>query len=98
MHRFRLIFAQRLILVIGLGVALFFVGCWATSLGAKENFGWVAYAPLSKSAFFPPIGGLHPWVRLVIWLLLTLVWMGLALALLREKTSVDIDRNGNDEN
>jgi hypothetical protein len=74
--------AQRVILVIGSGAALYIVGLWLTSLGTHFATGWVAYAPLSDSSFGPSLGGLHPWVRLVIWLLLIFVWTGLSLAVL----------------
>ena len=75
----RLNLRQRIVGVIGLGVGLWFFGQWATSWGAV---GWVGYAPLSNTTFVPP-GGLHAWVRLLIWLALTLVWVTLSMIILR---------------
>jgi heme/copper-type cytochrome/quinol oxidase subunit 1 len=95
-HR-RLNSAQRVICVIGVGVGLFLVGSWVTSLGQNANFGWVAYAPLSNSTLIPHPGGLHPWVRLVIWLVLTLLWAGVALALFKDSAGHVVDPRVNDE-
>jgi heme/copper-type cytochrome/quinol oxidase subunit 1 len=66
-------------MVIGLGIGIFFFGQWATTRG--EASGWVAYAPLSNSSTVG-VGGLDPWVRLVIWLALTLAWTLTSIALL----------------
>jgi hypothetical protein len=85
-HR-RLNLGQRIVTVIGLGVGLGILGVWATSQG--KAFGWVGYAPLSSSATFRNslsiaiAGGLHPWVRLVIWLGLTIFWTVVSIVLLR---------------
>jgi uncharacterized membrane protein YwaF len=74
--------AQCTALVVGFGVALYVLGQWLTSLGSTLNYGWVAYAPLSKS--LNP-GGLHPWVRYVIWLVLIAIWTLASMALLRSR-------------
>lgn len=71
--------SQRVVIVVGLGVGFGFLGQWATTQG--QGFGWVAYAPLTNNTFVP--GGLHPWVRLLIWLGLVVVWMVASVALLR---------------
>ena len=89
-HR-RFNFAQRLVVVSGLGAVFYLIGIWGTSIDSLS--GWVGYAPLGSatygsatssafetSTFF---GGLHPWVRFVIWLMLIAVWVGISLALLR---------------
>ena len=76
--------AQRVILVIGSGAALYIVGLWLTSLGTHFATGWVAYARLSDSSFGPSLGGLHPWVRFAIWTFLTLTWFGASISLLRD--------------
>jgi uncharacterized membrane protein YwaF len=73
--------SQRLVIVVGLGVALYFFGGWITTRGTGAQFGWVAYAPLSNTNNL--LGGLHPWVRLVIWLVLIVVWAVASLWLLR---------------
>jgi hypothetical protein len=78
----RLNLGQRLVLVAALAASLFFFGSWVTSEGWDNNFGWTAFAPLSKGTFVP-VAELHSWVRLVVWLLLTLVWTVASLVLLR---------------
>ena len=74
---------QRLVIVVALGFALYESGQWLTSLGSNLNFGWVAYAPLSKQ--FSP-DGLHPWVRFVIWLALIAIWALVSVTLLRTQS------------
>ena len=69
---------QRIVIVIGWGLALAVLGQWVTHLGQRGPFGWVAYAPLGQTSI-PGVGGLHPWVRLVIWLVLVAVWVAGAL-------------------
>jgi hypothetical protein len=77
---------QRLVVVIGLGVALYFFGGWITT---RDTFsGWVAYAPLSNTMNVPG-SGLHPWVRLLIWLALILVWIVASVVLLRTEAGSD---------
>ena len=74
--------------MVGLGVALYFFGGWITTRGTGAQFGWVAYAPLSNTTDVPlGPGGLHPWVRLIVWLVLILVWVGTSVILLRSPTS-----------
>jgi hypothetical protein len=81
---------QRIVLVIALAGALYFVGLFVTSL---ETSGWVAYAPLSRVANAPFSGdnlsGLHPWVRLVVWLGLTVIWATCSVMLLRSSSSAE---------
>lgn len=74
--------------MVGLGFALYVIGEWLTSLGTTLNYGWVAYAPLSKQ--FAP-DGLHPWVRLLIWLVLIGVWAVVSLTFLRSETKQQDD-------
>jgi len=78
-----LLFSQRVVLIVALAFALYVVGMWLTNLDTHPFTGWVAYAPLSNTSFSPYVGGLHPWVRVVIWLLLTIVWTVTSLSLLR---------------
>lgn len=77
--------AQRLVAVFGLGATFYLIGAWATSLDSVS--GWFGYAPLSTSSFTygtaPFVGGFHPWVRFVMWLVLIAVWVGVSLTLLR---------------
>jgi len=73
---------QRVVVVIGFGAGLYFFGSWITSRGGTAT-GWTSYAPLSINQPIPPGSGLHPWVRLVIWLVLILVWVLSSVYLLR---------------
>jgi hypothetical protein len=73
--------AQRVVIVVALGVGLVLFGRWIVGYWQGDTFGWVAYAPLS-GATNAPRALLHPWVRLVIWLALTVVWAAGSLAVL----------------
>ena len=79
---------QRIVLVVALAAALYILGLYITALG-NAGSGWVAYAPLTQVAHSPltgePLGGLHAWVRLVLWLGLTVIWAGCSVALLRSR-------------
>jgi hypothetical protein len=87
-HGPRLNSRQRIVIVIGLAAGLFFFGQWAT---ASPGPGPVFFgtAPLSSSSAYSSrlsitlTGGLHPWVRLLIWLGLTVVWVTVSVVLLR---------------
>ena len=87
---------QRVVVVVGLGVALYFFGGWITTRGTGAQYGWVAYAPLSNTYNTPNVfGGFHSWVRLVIWLLLILVWVVVSVFLLRSpSTDPGVDNPG----
>ena len=74
--------AQRIILVIGLGLAFAVLGRYLVSLGRSGSFGWYAYAPLNSSTSSSHFG-LRPWIRLVIWVGLIAVWTGSSFFLLR---------------
>ena len=76
--------AQRIVLVIALGAGLGLFGEWVTTRDSAT--GWVGYAPLSN-ATFTSAGALHPWVRLLILLGLTVVWMVSSVALLRTRNA-----------
>ena len=83
MHPGRLNRGQRIVIVVGLGVVLYFFGAWVTTRGTGAT-GWVGYAPLTNPYTTPnAFGGLHTWVRLVIWLFLALVWVVASVVLLR---------------
>jgi hypothetical protein len=75
--------AQRVVFVIGLALALYVLGGWLTQLGSRAPTGWVGYAPLSSTIVY---GGLHPWVRIVIWLLLIAIWVAFSTTLLKTKS------------
>jgi len=81
---------QRVVVVVGTGAALFFFGSWLTTRG-QGGTGWVAYAPLSGAinASDLPGPGLHPWVRLFIWLALIAIWVVVGVVLLRTRSPGD---------
>ena len=62
--------AQRVVVVIALGLALGSPqASYLTSLGTRT--GWYAYAPLSGQVFQPPGIGEPGWLRVIIWLAAT---------------------------
>jgi hypothetical protein len=71
--------AQRVVLVVALGLALGTAGSYLVSLGGGVRSGWYAYSPLTSSLYAPSTG-LPAWLRLVIWLGLIALW---ALASIR---------------
>jgi hypothetical protein len=91
MHVHRLNVGQRIVIVSGLGITLLLLGHWMASLNTHLQSGWVAFAPQNGSVNIPTVGGLHPWVRLVIWVILVLVWVGASLLLLRNSPQGDVD-------
>jgi hypothetical protein len=52
-------------------------------------YGWVAFAPSSGSVNFTTESGLHPWVQLVIWVILVLLWVAASASLLRNSPRND---------
>jgi heme/copper-type cytochrome/quinol oxidase subunit 1 len=85
-------FSQRIVVVVGLALALYLVGDSAVSLGSHPFTGWVAYAPLSNTVG-PLNEGLHPWARLLIWLIFVAVWMIASLAVLRRRTDDNLAKD-----
>jgi hypothetical protein len=77
----RLNTAQRVVIVVAIGIALAAVGLFLVRLGSPR-FGWHAYAPLTRR-FWSPSTGLPRWLRLVIWLGLTGVWACASVFVLR---------------
>ena len=62
----RLSTAQRVVVVVALGLALGIAASYLTSLGTST--GWYAYAPLSGQSLQPQGIGEPGWLRLIIWL------------------------------
>jgi hypothetical protein len=85
----RINMAQRVILVIGLAMALYLFGGWINTRGSATPSGWVGYAPLQTYGPQNIVGGFHPWVRLVIWIALVLVWVIASVLLLRAASRSD---------
>lgn len=54
---------------------------------ARHRIDGLGYAPLQTYTTPNILGGLHPWVRLVIWLLLILVWVVASLLLFRSAST-----------
>jgi hypothetical protein len=77
--------AQRIVLVIAFGLALWALGNYLVSLGA--GFGWTGYAPFTAGGgFYAPARGLHGWLRLIIWLVLIALWAVASLRVLRPRS------------
>jgi hypothetical protein len=76
-------------MVIGLGIMLWFSGAWLASIRSHAPSGWVGYAPLSGSVNVPTLGGIHPWARLVIWLIVIAVWVAASLVVLKDPRQAD---------
>jgi hypothetical protein len=65
--------SQRVVVVIAFGLALGTLGSYLVNLGNGLASGWYAYSPLTSTQLFAPTG-LHPWLRVIIWLALIGVW------------------------
>jgi heme/copper-type cytochrome/quinol oxidase subunit 1 len=80
--------AQRVVVVVALGVAFLAVGSCLGSLGQpRMALGWTAYAPLSA-----PSAGQPGWLRLIVWLALTCLWAVVLIRLLRSNEHEDSDQ------
>jgi heme/copper-type cytochrome/quinol oxidase subunit 1 len=76
--------AQRVVVVVALGLALGIVASYLTSLGTRT--GWYAYAPLSGQSFQPQGIGEPAWLRLIIWLAVVGLWALISLRILRQSS------------
>jgi hypothetical protein len=77
--------AQRVVIVVALGLGAFFFGQWLIEtweFGSRPFTGWVGYAPLSNSTF-TQTRILNPWVILLVWLVLITAWTFASLVILR---------------
>jgi hypothetical protein len=80
--------AQRVVVVVAVGVAFLAVGSYLPSLGQRGlAFGWTGYAPLVA-----PAVGWPDWLRLIVWLALTCLWALMSIRLLRPSSGDDSDR------
>lgn len=82
--KWSLSFAQRVILVVALGLFLVVAGEVTLSwwqYGRVRFAGWTGYTPLTTT----PIArvSLHPWVVIAYWAILITVWAAVSLTLLR---------------
>ncbi|HLK79872.1 MAG TPA: hypothetical protein VKU77_40245 [Streptosporangiaceae bacterium] len=79
----RLSMAQRVVVVITLGLALGIMASYLTGQGVRT--GWYAYAPLSGQLRAPGIG--EPgWLRLIIWLAAVSLWSLTSLRVLSQSS------------
>jgi hypothetical protein len=79
----RLNMAQRVVVVVTVGLALGIVASYLTGLGGGVRTGWYAYAPSSGQLQAPGIG--EPgWLRVLIWLGATSLWALTALRVLSQ--------------
>jgi hypothetical protein len=75
--------AQRVVVVIALGLAADVAGNYLVALGQGGfGFGWYAYSPLTTEPEVPD-RGLHGWLRVIIWLVLIGAWAVVSLRVLR---------------
>jgi heme/copper-type cytochrome/quinol oxidase subunit 1 len=74
--------AQRVVIIIAIGVGLAAIGLYLVSLGGGARFGWYAYSPLVSRIGLPGTG-LPGWLRLIIWLGLTGIWAVASVIVLR---------------
>ena len=68
-------------IVVATGIAFVALGLYLTRLGSPR-LGWYAYSPLTRGAWMPGTG-LPAWLRLIIWLGLTVIWALASVVVLR---------------
>lgn len=78
----RLSTAQRVVVVVALGLALGIVASYLNGLGTRT--GWYGYAPLSGQLFEPQGIGEPGWLRLIIWLAAISLWALTSVRMLRQ--------------
>jgi heme/copper-type cytochrome/quinol oxidase subunit 1 len=73
--------------VIGLGLGLWYLGSYITTLGYPAPvFGWVAYAPLSHATVSSPGADLTAAEQTLVWIGVIAVWVGLSCLILKNRT------------
>jgi heme/copper-type cytochrome/quinol oxidase subunit 1 len=87
----RLNMAQRVVVVVTLGLTLGTVANYLTGLGVPGvRTGWYAYAPLTNQV--SPGTGEPGWLRLVIWLAAISLWALTSLRLLSQSPGPAAER------
>jgi len=81
MRRIRLSMAQRIVIVVALGLGLAVLGVFLTRLGRPLS-GWYGYAPLTPRLLLVR-QGIPGWGRLLIWLALIGLWALASVFVLR---------------
>lgn len=76
---------QQVVAVIGLGIGLWYLGSYITSLGLPATaFGWVAYAPLSHAVNIPG-SDLTSAEQTLVWLGLIALWVAVSAIILKDR-------------
>ena len=71
----RLGLAQRIVLVVGLGLGLLILGFYFMFLGSPAaQFGWFGYAPLTDNVLVRAEDNLSAWQQMLIWIGLIVTW------------------------
>ena len=78
----RLNLAQRIVVIIGLGLALAVAADYLTSLVTEA--GWYAYSPLTRPVISQSATGEPGWLRMIIWLAAISLWSAASATLLRQ--------------
>ena len=78
--------AQRIVIVVAIGIALTALGVYLASLGSPR-YGWCWYSPLAPGR--PTGTDLADWLRLIIWLGLTGIWAVASVIVLRRLRGSD---------
>ncbi len=76
--------AQRIVIVVAMGIALAAIGRYLVSLGSGFHVGWYGYRAL-PARLGPPGTGLPRWLRLIIWLGITGIWALASVIVLRPR-------------
>jgi heme/copper-type cytochrome/quinol oxidase subunit 1 len=76
---------QQVVVVIGIGLGLWLLGNYITSLGQPFASGWTGYAPLSKTPILPG-QDFTPGEQLLIWLGLIALWVVASAFILKDRT------------
>ena len=80
--------SQRVVVVLALGVALYVLASWMVTWGSHLPYGSATFTNLSSPIF---VGGLHPWVKVAIWLIAIALWSVTSVQVLRTR---DVEGNG----
>lgn len=80
--------AQRVVIVVAIGIALAVAGRYLVSLGGGFHVGWTGY-PVLPARIGAYGTGLPRWLRLIVWLVLTGIWAVASVVVLRSPRGSD---------
>lgn len=80
-------FAQRIVLVVGMGLALCVFGLWITHIGSHSPAGYRPMLLLRAGA-----GSLPRWARFLLWLVLIVAWSVASLWVLHQPKAQESER------